>query len=121
MNKPRRSGKPADIAKGAQPEFFDHPAMEGMYGMLIVMMEDICVLRDRLDTYERLGAAGKVVTPETVEEYEATEAVEQAREERRRRAIDRAMRPIRQLQQAAVAKAQQSYEATAREIAEREI
>jgi hypothetical protein len=121
MNETTRAIKPADIAKGAQPEFFDHPAMEGMYGMLIVLMEDICVLRDRLDTYERLGAQGKAVTPEAVEAYELDEAAEQAREERRRRAIDRAMRPIRQLQHAAVVKAQQNYEKAARQISEQDI
>ena len=41
------------IAKGAQPSFFDQPALEAMYGMLVVLMEDVCVLQDRLDTYER--------------------------------------------------------------------
>jgi len=109
------------IAKGAQPVFFDQPAMEGMYGMLVVLMEEICVLRDRLDTCERLGEQGIAVTPASVEAYEADAAVEQAREERRVQTIRRVMRPVRQLQEAAVTRAQSRYERDAEAIAERAV
>jgi hypothetical protein len=109
------------IAKGAQPSFFDHPALEAMNGMLVVLLEEVCVLRDRLDTYERLGAAGIAVTPEAVDAFTPDEAAERAREEQRRQTIRRVLRPVKQLQEAAVSRAQARYESTAREIAEREI
>ena len=109
------------IAKGAQPSFFDQPATEAMYGMLVVLMEEVCVLQDRLDTYERLGAKGIAVTPDAVDAYEPDEAVESAREHRRHAVIRRIMRPVKQLQEAAVAGSQTRYEQDARQIAEREI
>ena len=109
------------ISKGAQPVFFDQPALEGMYGMLIVLMEEICVLRDRLDTYEQLGARGIAVTPAAVEAFTPDEAQAREREERRTAIIRRVMRPVKQLQEAAVSRAQARYAQDARQIAEREI
>jgi hypothetical protein len=109
------------IAKGAQPSFFDAPAIEAMYGMLVVMLEEICVLRDRVDTCERLGEQGIVVTPTSIEAYEADDEVEAFREERRRQTINRVMRPVKTLQQASVQRAQSRYEREARKIAEQEI
>jgi hypothetical protein len=110
-----------EIAKGAQPSFFDPPALEAMHGMLIILLEQVCVLRDRLDTYERLGEQGIAVTPDAVEAYEPDESVEEFRERRRQETIDRVMRPVRTLQEAAVKHAQTKYEQTAREIAEQDI
>jgi len=121
MNAANLKTPPLDIAKGAQPVFFDEPATEAMYGMLIVMLEEICVLRDRLDTCEKLGEQNIPVTTAAVEDYEASEAVEQEREARRKQLIERTLRPVRQLQEAAVVRAQQNYEQTARDIAERDI
>jgi hypothetical protein len=109
------------IAKGAQPSFFDEPALEAMHGMLIVLLEEVCVLRDRLDTYERLGARGITVTPRSVDDYTPDAAAEAEREQRRQATIRRVLRPIKQLQEAAVERAQARYEQEARQIAEREI
>ena len=109
------------IAKGAQPSFFDQPALEAMYGMLVVLMEEVCVLQDRLDTYERLGARGIAITPEAVDAYDPDEAVENAREQRRHAVVRRIMRPVKQLQEAAVVRSQTRYEQDARQIAERDI
>lgn len=109
------------VAKGAQPSFFEQPAMEAMYGMLVVMLEEICVLRDRLDTCERLGAQGIPVTPDSVEAYQPDALVDEEREARRHQTIDRIMRPVKSLQQASVQQAQSRYEHAARDIAEQEI
>lgn len=109
------------IAKGAQPSFFDQPALEAMYGMLVVLMEEVCVLQDRLDTYEQLGAKGIAITPDAVDAYDPDEAVENTREQRRHTVIRRIMRPVKQLQEEAVARSQARYEQDARQIAEREI
>jgi hypothetical protein len=109
------------IAKGAQPSFFEQPATEALYGMYIVMLEELCVLRDRLDTYERLGEQGVPVTPAAVDAFEADEALEKHREQARHGLINRAMRPIKTLQEASVKRAQSEYEKTALSIAEQEI
>ena len=116
------SRRPApQIAKGAQPSFFDDPALEAMHGMLIVLLEQVCVLRDRLDTYERLGEQGIAITAQAVEAYEPDDSVEEFREQRRRELIDRVMRPVKALQEAAVRRANATYGETARDIAEQDI
>ncbi len=109
------------IAKGAQPDFFNDPATEALHGMLIILLEQICVLNDRLDTYERLGAEGVAVTKEAVDAYEPTESVEAFREQRRQQTIGRVMRPVKALQVASVNRAQHQYKVAASEIAGFEI
>jgi len=121
MNAANAKTPPRDIAKGAQPVFFDQPATEAMYGMLIVMLEEICVLRDRIDTCEKLGEAGIPVTTAAVEDFEASPDIEQEREARRKQLIERTLRPVRQLHEAAVSRAQPQYEQNARAVAERDI
>ncbi|UCG73533.1 MAG: hypothetical protein JSV45_03950 [Chromatiales bacterium] len=120
MNDQTRTTAPR-ISKGAQPSFFEQPATEALYGMFVVMLEELCVLRDRLDTYERLGEQGIAVTSAAVEAYEPDDSVEQAREQLRHGTINRAMRPVKALQEAAVKRAQSQYEQAARSIAEQEI
>lgn len=61
---------------------------------LLRLTMEISVLRDRLDTYERLGAAGKPVTPETVEEFVPAPADEAVRLERRKQLIARLVRDL---------------------------
>jgi hypothetical protein len=109
------------VSRGAQPVFFDHPALEAMHGMLVVLLEEVCVLRDRLDTCEQLGARGIPVTPDAIDAYTPDDAAEQAREARRQATIRRVLRPVQQLQAAAVSRAQAQYDAVARDLAEREI
>lgn len=109
------------IARGAQPAFFAEPALEAMHGMLVVLMEEVCVLRDRLDTYERLGAQGIAVTPESVDAYTPDAGAEAEREQRRKATIRRVLRPVKQLHEAAVQRAQTRYEQDARQIAGQEI
>lgn len=109
------------ISKGAQPVFFEQPALEAMHGMFVVLLEELCVLRDRLDTYERLSSAGVAVTPEAVDAYTPDEDTEKQRERCRQETIRRALRPVVQLQQASVNDAQSRYRVTANQIAEQEI
>jgi hypothetical protein len=109
------------VARGAQPVFFDHPALEAMHGMLVVLLEELCVLRDRLDTCEQLGARGIAVTPAAIDAYTPDEVTEQAREARRQATIRRVLRPVQQLQAAAVSRAQSQYEVVARDLAERDL
>ncbi len=109
------------VPKGAQPAFFEQPALEAMHGMFVVLLEEICVLRDRLDSYEKLGAAGIVVTPDALDAYTPDEATEKLREKRRQETIRRALRPVVQLQRAAINDAQSRYHSAATKLAEQEI
>jgi hypothetical protein len=109
------------IAKGAHPSFFADPATDAMYGMLIVLLEEICVLRDRLDTYERLGHLGITVTPGSVNDFAPDGETEALREKRRQGTISRVMRPVKALQEAAVQQANSRYKHMAQHIAEQDL
>jgi hypothetical protein len=81
-------------AKGAQPHFFDDPNIDRLVTMIMVMAEEISVLRERLDTHERLAAKGKKATPANIETYAPDLKVEDAREELRAAMLARVFRLI---------------------------
>jgi hypothetical protein len=98
------------IAKGAQPTFFPDPSVDALYAMVVVLMEEVSVLRDRLDTHERLAERGVAAGRLAVEDYAPDESVDQARDASRERFIARMMRPVQQLQLASLTNAQRKYE-----------
>lgn len=69
----RRSSSP-DIrapvaAKGHRQQFFSDPAIDKIYTILVAVMSEVSVLRERIDTHERLAAGGEVATPDIVDAY----------------------------------------------------
>ena len=40
--------------RGKRPQFFDLPGLDEALSMIMVLAEELAVLRDRLDTVERL-------------------------------------------------------------------
>lgn len=56
-------------SKGSRPQFFQDPAMDEAMSMIMVLASEVSVLRDRLDTFERLSAAGGGPTSEDIEQF----------------------------------------------------
>lgn len=56
--------------------------------MILSLAAEVSALRDRLDTHERLAAAGKVATPAAVEAYQPAVEVEASRSAARRTMIE---------------------------------
>lgn len=52
-----------------RPAFFDDPVNDKLLAMLMALLGEVCVLRDRLDSHERLAAARGQYTPADVEAY----------------------------------------------------
>lgn len=71
-------------ANGARPHFFDDPDIDRMVAMLMGLAGEVSVLRDRLDTLERLLEARGGPGPDDIESYIPSEAV--AAERARQRA-----------------------------------
>lgn len=67
-------------AKGQRPSYFEDPAVDRLLSITLAMAGELGVLRDRVDTVERLLAAGQTVTPEAVDAYMPTEEVRAARD-----------------------------------------
>ncbi len=82
------------VAKGRRPYFLDNPESDKLLAMITALVGEVSVLRDRLDTHERLAAAGEVATPDAIEAYSPDEAVEDEREAWRSAMLERVFRII---------------------------
>ena len=79
--------------------------VDTLLGMVMQLMSEVSVLRERVDAHERLGAARQPVTPETVDDYVPDEAAIKARAAVRQRMIEKVCRPLLAADDAAEAKA----------------
>ncbi|MEP2736581.1 MAG: hypothetical protein ABJP34_09800 [Erythrobacter sp.] len=82
------------VAKGKRPYFFDDPSVDKVLAMVMALTGEVSVLRDRLDTHEKLAADKIWPTAENVESFELTEDVEKERDERRSAYLGRVMRIV---------------------------
>jgi hypothetical protein len=81
-------------AKGRRPFFLESADSDRLLAMITALVGEVSILKDRVDTHERLAAAGKVATPEEIEAYEPDESVEDEREAARVAMLDRVFRII---------------------------
>lgn len=82
------------VAKGRRPFFLHNDESDKLLAMITALVGEVSVLRDRLDTHERLAAAGKVATPDEIEAYSPEDNVEDEREAWRAAMLERVFRII---------------------------
>ena len=82
------------IAKGKRPYFFDDPSVDKLLAIVMALTGEVSVLRDRIDTHERLAENKVWPTADNVETFELTEEIEKERDLRRSQYLDRVMRII---------------------------
>lgn len=82
------------FAKGRRPFFFENAAIDKLLAMIMALTGEVAVLRERLDTHERLAKKGKVATSENIEKYAPDTSVEDAREKTRVAMLNRVFRII---------------------------
>jgi hypothetical protein len=83
-------------AKGANPHFFDDANIDRLLTMMMDMAAEISVLRERLDTHERVAAAKGAYTPADIEAYEPSDDVRAARDAWRNKFLDRLLTTLEQ-------------------------
>ena len=89
------TGKPRQrVAKGRRPFFLDSPDSDKLLAMIVALVGEVSVVKERLDTHERLAARGKVATVEEIENYAPDEDVEDEREAWRAAMLERVFRII---------------------------
>jgi hypothetical protein len=89
QSKPRQR-----VAKGRRPFFLGSPDSDKLLAMITALAGEFSVLKDRLDTHERIAAAGKIATAEEIERYSPDEDVEDEREAWRVSMLERVFRII---------------------------
>jgi hypothetical protein len=70
-------------AKGERPVFFADPDVDKLLAMLMGLAGEVSVMRDRLDTVERLAEAKGVFSTKDIDDYQPSDAVHAERAERR--------------------------------------
>lgn len=69
------------FSRGKHPQFFDDPAVDQLLGVVLGLTQEVAVLRDRVDTIERVMDRKGAVTRADLEAYvpDAAAAAERAR------------------------------------------
>lgn len=83
-------------AKGRRPEYLDNPFEERMLSMLMAVIGEVSVLRERLDTVERLLEAKGSITRADIETYAPDLETGKERNRITRDYIARVMRGVQQ-------------------------
>lgn len=61
-------------AKGKRPQFLENADTERLMNVVLALVQEVAVLRQRLDTVERLLEAGEPVTKAGIERFEPTKS-----------------------------------------------
>lgn len=82
--------------KGRRPEFFEDPAIDRLLSLTMAVVGEVSVLRERLDTVERLLDAKGTISRADIEAYAPDSAAGVERGEMTRAYIARVMRGFQQ-------------------------
>lgn len=83
-------------AKGKRPKYLGTPAEEHLLSMVMVLAEELAVMRERSDTLERLLDKYGVVNRSEIEHYEPGRETGQARQKQHLQFTSRLFRSLRQ-------------------------
>lgn len=63
----------------ASPGYFADPEKSRMVATILSLAEEVCVLRDRLDTCRRLAEEGKPASRDNIESFDVTDTLQEQR------------------------------------------
>ena len=81
--------KVPQTAKGHRPTFFDDPVNDRLIAMMMSMITEIWVMRERLDTVEAVAAQKGVFLEKDIETFEPSPERAEERERMRQELLDR--------------------------------
>lgn len=94
MPKDESDKSPVTKIKGRNPHFFKDPNIDRLLTMVMELASEVSVMRDRLDTHERLAAKKGIYTENDVENFRPDEGEATAREEWRSKFLDRILNAL---------------------------
>jgi len=80
--------------KGRNPHFFDDPNTDRLLTMVMELASEVSVLRDRLDTHERVASQKSLYTEDDIEEFQPSDEEAAARSKWRSRFLDRLLKGL---------------------------
>lgn len=87
-------------AKGKRPQYFDNPESERILSVLMALVAEVSVVRERLDTVERLLDEKGTISRTDIENFEPSRDAAFERGLRTREYIARVMRGVQQSMEA---------------------
>lgn len=108
-------------ARGKRPEFYDTPGLDHAMAMIMVLANELSVLRDRLDSAERVAKASGLDLAAGIETLVLDQAALEEREERRQDFLRRLFYlQLKDADEAAQAQTAEGFNQTIAEIARRD-
>ncbi|MDZ8189750.1 MAG: hypothetical protein RMX96_33545 [Nostoc sp. ChiSLP02] len=86
----------AKTAKGKRPVYLENPQIDKLLAMVMALTGEVSVLRDRLDTIERLLEVKGILSVTEIESYEPDAKVINEREKWRAEYIARVLRVLQE-------------------------
>lgn len=102
-------------AKGKRPQYLGTPESERLLSMLMALASDVAVMRERLDTVERLLDERGVVRREDIETYRPSREAAYERGLLHRELVNRLLRGVQQDMEA-IAEAEPDLEVVSAEL-----
>lgn len=100
--------------RGKRPYFFDDPAVERVLAITMAVAQEVAVMRERLDTIERLLEKNGGLTRAEIDAYEPDQASATERAEWSRMYIARVLRIVQQEIEALNASPDNNYDLDAK-------
>ncbi|MEB3282240.1 MAG: hypothetical protein VKK42_25315 [Lyngbya sp.] len=79
-------------AKGQRPVYLNDPQQDKLLGIILALAGEVSVLRERLDTLEKLLETKGILSPGEIETYQPDEKTSEHREQWRTEYISRLLR-----------------------------
>ncbi|MEC4812944.1 MAG: hypothetical protein SAK29_06680 [Scytonema sp. PMC 1069.18] len=83
-------------SKGKRPYFYNDPAVERVLNITLAVAMEHAVIRERLDTIERILAAKGILTQSEIDAYEPSKTLSEERQRWHKEYIARILRIIQQ-------------------------
>lgn len=106
-------------ASGKRPQFYDTPGLDAAMSMIMVLANEMCVLRDRLDSAERVAKASGLDLAAGIEALQFDQDALEVREQRRQDFLQRLFYlQLKDADEAAKAQTEAAYNQTIADIAQ---
>ncbi|MCT7963179.1 hypothetical protein NG799_20280 [Laspinema sp. D1] len=83
-------------AKGKRPVYLQNPEQDQLLAIALALAGEVSVLRERLDTMEKIAQTKGLFTTAEIEAYQPSQQVEQEREQWRAEYIARVLRVLQE-------------------------
>lgn len=84
------------VAKGKQPKFHEDRAIDQLMAMVTALTAEVSILRDRLDTHERLAEDGKSIARDNVDTFVPDTNIMTERSAQRQRLLRKVFRVLKE-------------------------